>query len=116
MKVVVLRAFRDLKIHSIVHSPGEVIENFDDERVKDLLLRKLVIKFDDIGKKPGGQTAEADIDLSGHHLTIISQVKAFGDIQKLKSYLAIEKAKENPRESVAEAIESRINDLETALI
>lgn len=53
----------------------------------------------------------ADIDMSQQWQKVISLIKPFGDVEKLKGYLATENAADKPRVSVVAALESRILEL-----
>lgn len=53
----------------------------------------------------------ADIDMSQQWQKVISLIKPFGDVEKLKGYLAAENAADKPRVSVVAALESRILEL-----
>lgn len=52
-----------------------------------------------------------DIDMSQQWQKVISLIKPFGDVEKLKGYLAAENAADKPRVSVVAALESRILEL-----
>lgn len=52
-----------------------------------------------------------EIDMSLQWQKVISLIKSFGDVEKLKGYLAAENAAEKPRVSVVAALESRITEL-----
>ena len=52
-----------------------------------------------------------DIDMSLQWQKVIALIKVFGDVEKLKGYLAAENLAEKPRVSVVAALESRISEL-----
>lgn len=103
-KVIVLKEFRDIDNFDKLYKEGEVLAISDDERVKSLVERELVRVVEDEAK---------EVDLSANAQIIISSVKSFSDIEKLKEYLSLEKESEKPRNTVVEAIEKRLLALES---
>ena len=59
----------------------------------------------------GVDTTLTDIDMSQQWQKVISLVKVFGNVEKLKGYLSAENKADKPRVSVIAALESRINEL-----
>jgi hypothetical protein len=116
--LIVLQAFRCMYNFEKRYEVDEEITdltNFDEARIADLVERGIVAIGKE-NKKPnagnGDGSGSANIDLSQRHTTVISQVRNFGDVEKLKQYLEQENASEKPRASVVNAIEARIADLE----
>lgn len=56
-------------------------------------------------------TTPEEIDMSQQWQKVISLIKSFSDVEKLKGYLAAENAADKPRVSVVAALESRISEL-----
>lgn len=56
-------------------------------------------------------TTSEEIDMSQQWQKVISLIKSFSDVEKLKEYLAAENAADKPRVSVVAALESRISEL-----
>lgn len=59
----------------------------------------------------GVDTTLTDIDMSQQWQKVISLVKVFGDVEKLKGYLSAESKADKPRVSVIAALEGRISEL-----
>lgn len=62
-------------------------------------------------EKSDVDATSTDIDMSQQWQKVIALIKVFGDVEKLKGYLAAENAAEKPRVSVVAALESRITEL-----
>jgi hypothetical protein len=102
-KVIVLTEFADKDNFAKRYKVGEELTGFSEERLASLVERGIV-----------GYEQEpivSDIDMSGNYQKIVSQVKTFEDVEKLKQYLEVEKASEKPRASVVKAIEERLASL-----
>jgi hypothetical protein len=102
-KVVVLKEFADKNNFAKKYKVGEELIGFSEDRIANLVKRGLA-----------GEEKEPpliDIDMAGNYQTIISQVKGFEDVEKLKGYLEAEQSLEKPRVSVVKAIEDRIANL-----
>lgn len=103
MKLITIKKFQDKETGEI-YQPGTEILHFDDERAKDVIRRKLVVEVKET-------KVVTDIDLSKAAKEVISQVSAFSDVEKLKSYLATESGAEKPRTTVVNAIQARLEGL-----
>lgn len=102
-KVIVLTEFADKDNFTKRYKVGDELTGMSEERIASLVARGLA-----------GQEKEpivSDIDMSGNYQKIVSQVKTFEDVEKMKQYLETEKASEKPRASVVKAIEERIASL-----
>lgn len=85
-----------------IHEAGSELTGFDQDRI-DALIKRGIAEYE--------EKQVADIDLSGNVQDVISDVKAFEDIEKLNFYLEIEQDNTKPRKSVVKAIEERISEL-----
>jgi hypothetical protein len=101
-----LTEFADKDNISKRYKVGEELVGFSEERIASLLARGLA------GYER--EVVDGDIDLSSQWQKVVSMVKGFEDVEKLKQYLETEKASEKPRESVVKVIEERIAILEDA--
>jgi len=105
-KYIVTVEFADKNNISKHFKPGdELPAEFEADRLANIVKLGLA-KVEDT---EGGNVT--DIDLTGKAADIASQVKVFTDVEKLKQYLDTEKATENPRKTVVEAIETRLANI-----
>lgn len=102
-KVVILRPFRDKFQFTKTYKVGEEVETFDEVRIADLAKRGLV---EIVCGAPG-----VGIDISKAAKYVIEAISACEDSDALKEALSAENAKDKPRKSVVEALESRIAEL-----
>lgn len=107
MKVKVLSKFVDKYDFSQVYNVGDEVETFDDARIKDHVERGLV----EVEGKKESKDPVLDIDLTQGWQKVVSDVKTFEDLDKLKAYLDAENKVEKPRNSVIVALEARIKEL-----
>jgi len=101
-KVIVLKEFSDKNDLRKKYKVGDVIKDFDEARIANLIERGLA------GYEGG---AVSDINISEAVSKVLPQIKVFEDVEKLKLYLTQEKASDKPRETVVKAIEARIANL-----
>jgi len=102
-KVIVLTEFADKDNFTKRYKVGDELTGFSEDRIASLIALGIA-----------GYEQEpivSDIDLSVNYQKIVSQVKTFEDVEKLKQYLETEKASDKPRASVVKAIEDRIASL-----
>lgn len=109
MKVTVLNRFVDKDDFSKEYKPGDVVESFDEARIKELTDKGLV---EVEGKKE--PVVLTDVDMTQGWQKVVSDVKTFGDLDKLKAYLEAESKTDKPRNSVVSALEARIKELTPA--
>lgn len=107
MKVKVLSKFVDKNDFSKVYNVGDEVDTFDEARIKDLVERGLV----EVEGKKDSKDPVLDIDLTQGWQRVVSDVKTFEDLDKLKAYLDAENKVEKPRNSVIVALEARIKEL-----
>lgn len=107
MKVKVLSKFVDKYDFSKVYNVGDEVETFDEARIKDLVERGLV----EVEGKKETKDPVLDIDLTQGWQKVVSEVKTFKDLDKLKAYLETEKKADKIRNSVVTAFEARIKEL-----
>lgn len=114
MKLIALKKFRD-KETKVVYKRGDEITHFGDDRATSAIYRGLVKKSKEDISDIKDKKAESgnSLNLGAHWRTIVSDVKAVSDVEKLKEALAAEKAFTEPRDSVIKAIEERIAELES---
>lgn len=110
MKVIVIERFGDKDNFTIKYEVGKEYE-FEDERAKSLIERKLVKAVEEVDSEKDNLPL-TDIDMSGPAKTITADVKSFLDIEKLKGYLEDENESEKPRASVVKALEERIIEIQ----
>ena len=115
MRAKVLVEFRDRNDFMKRYCSGEVISGFDAGYIDLLVSHGYVVRFEesaDLKSELTGSPSDAsEIDLSGQWKSVVAQIRAFGDAERLTQYYETEKAGENPRESVLKAIEDRIMEL-----
>lgn len=112
MKVTVLNRFVDKDDFSKEYKPGDVVESFDEARIKELTDKGLVEV--EGTKAPEPPVILTDVDMTQGWQKIVSDVKTFGDLEKLKAYLEAESKADKPRNSVVSALEARIKELTPA--
>jgi len=108
-KLEVLKEFRD-RVTKKTYKPGDKIDHFDDTRATDAITRGLV---KDLSLKEDKKVKDplTDIDMTQSWQKVVSDVKSFTDLEKLKGYLETENKVDKPRESVVKAINERITEL-----
>lgn len=112
MKVKVLNRFVDKDDFSKEYKPGDVVESFDEARIKELTDKGLV---EAEGKKESKDPVVlTDVDMTQGWQKVVADVKTFGDLDKLKAYLEAESKTDKPRNSVVSALEARIKELTPA--
>jgi len=100
----VIREFRDVNNYGKMYKVGEEVE-FDAVRTEKLVKLGLVeCEVKDL--------LITDIDLTKQWKNVVSDVKSFTDVEKLKVALETEIKSISPRESVVKAIQERIDELE----
>lgn len=107
-KVKVVKLFRDINNYAKLYKPGEVVENFDDARIADLVKKGLV---EIEGKKDSAPAVFGTIDLSAKAADVIEAIAGESDVKNLTLALEAENAKETPRKTVVTAFDARIADL-----
>lgn len=107
MKVKVLSKFVDKYDFSKVYNVGDEVDTFDEARIKELVERGLV----EVEGKKDTKDPVLDIDLTQGWQKVVSEVKTFEDLDKLKAYLETEKKADKIRNSVVAALEARIKEL-----
>lgn len=90
----VIKEFRDKSDFAKLYRVGDEVD-FDEERLAKLVKLGLV----------EDESSVADIDLSKMWMQVVSDVKSFADVDKLKSALENEGKSDKPRESVVKAIQ-----------
>jgi hypothetical protein len=116
-KYIVLKEFADKNNISKHYKPGDEIPGtFGEDRLTNIVKLGLAkVEDTEAGKGNGNGTGAGatvtDIDLTANANTILSQVKGFADVEKLKQYLETEKSAEKPRSTVLKAIEDRITNI-----
>lgn len=112
MKVKVLSKFVDKYDFSQVYNVGDEVETFDDARIKDLVERGLVeVEGKKEPKEPKDPVVFTDIDMTQGWQKVLSEIKGFNDLEKLKAYLESENKADKPRNSVVNALDARIKEL-----
>lgn len=112
MKVTILHKFVDKHDFSKEYKPGDVVESFDEARIKELTDKGLVEA--EGTKESKDPVMLTDIDMAQGWQKVVSDVKTFGDLDKLKAYLDAESKTDKPRNSVVSALEARIKELTPA--
>lgn len=112
MKVKVLQRFVDKDDFSKEYKPGDIVESFDEARIKELTDKGLVEA--EGTKAPQTHVVLTDVDMTQGWQKVVSDVKTFGDLDKLKAYLDTESKVDKPRSSVVSALEARIKELTPA--
>ena len=107
MKVTILHKFVDKHDFSKVYNVGDEVDTFDEARIKELVEKGLV----EVEGKKEPKAPVTDIDLTQGWQKVVSEVKAFEDLEKLKAYLDTEQKADKIRNSVVAALEARIKEL-----
>jgi hypothetical protein len=116
-KYIVIKEFADKNNLRKRYAPGDELPGtFDEARLANIVKLGLAKEEDteagnDNGNDNGNAGTVTDIDLTGKAADVISLVREFADIEKLKQYLETEQSVEKPRQTVVEAIEKRLANL-----
>ena len=109
MKVTILQKFVDKHDFSKVYNVGDEVDTFDEARIKELVEKGLV---EVEGKKePKAPVVLTDVDMTQGWQKVVSEVKTFEYLEKLKGYLETEQKADKIRNSVVAALEARIKEL-----
>jgi hypothetical protein len=119
-KYIVVKEFADKNNLRKHYAPGEELPGtFDEARLANIVKLGLAREEDAEAGTPGkntesgggGEGPVTDIDLSEKVADILPKIKAFADVEKLKQYLEAEKAANEPRKKIVEAIEARLANI-----
>ena len=112
MNVKVLSKFVDKYDFSKTYNPDDIVDSFDDARIKDLVERGLVeVEGKKEPKEPKDPITLTDIDMTQGWQKVVSEIKGFNDLEKLKAYLEAETKADKPRNPVVSALDARIKEL-----
>jgi hypothetical protein len=115
-KYVVISEFADKNNIRKHYAVGEELpQEFGEDRLANIVKLGLakVVEDADAGNGKGNDNVNTvtDIDLTAKVTDLLPLIKIFEDVEKLKQYLATEKAAAKPRETVVKAIEDRLTNI-----
>jgi hypothetical protein len=102
----VIKEFRDVNNFAKVYKVGDEVE-FDEARLAKLVKLGLI----EGERVEDENTLITDIDLTKMWMQVVSDVKSFTDVDKLKLALETESKADKPRNSVLDALQQRIEEL-----
>ena len=107
-KAKVIKEFRDVNNFTKVYKVDDEVE-FDEVRLTRLV--ELGLVEDESTESDKDKAPITDIDLTKMWMQVVSDVKSFTDVDKLKLLLDTESKLDKPRDSVVKAIQERIEEL-----